>query len=59
MMPANPYDDAPSVETEACDLGDCGEPWAWETETSNGPRQLRLCEGHATIWQMSMDEAAQ
>lgn len=40
----------PSTETEECDLGDCHEPWALEVERRNGPRQLRLCEEHATRW---------
>lgn len=44
------HEDGPSVETEACDLGGCSEPWAWETERRNGPRKLRLCEAHATRW---------
>jgi hypothetical protein len=44
------YEDGPSVETEACDLGGCCEPWAWETDRRNGPRKLRLCEEHADRW---------
>lgn len=46
-----PYEDMPSCEEHACDLGDCSEPWAWETDRSNGPnRKLRLCEAHADRW---------
>lgn len=50
MIPANPYEDMPSCEEHACDLGDCSEPWAMEVECPNGPRQLRLCEEHADRW---------
>ena len=46
----NPHDDMPSCEEHACDIGGCCEPWAWETERRNGPRKLRLCEGHADRW---------
>ncbi len=49
-MSPNPYEDGPSTETECCDLGDCYEPWAWETGRRNGPRKLRLCEAHADRW---------
>ncbi len=49
-MSENPYEDGPSCEEEACDLGDCSEPWAWETDRRNGPRSLRLCEVHADRW---------
>lgn len=49
----NPYEDMPSAETEACDIGGCCEPWAWEADRRNGPRKLRLCEEHATRWQMA------
>jgi hypothetical protein len=47
---AGPHEDCPSTENEPCDIGGCGEPWAWEAERRNGPRKLRLCEGHATRW---------
>ena len=50
MMPVNPYEDSPTVEPEACDLGDCKEPWAVEVDRDNGPRSLRLCECHADEW---------
>lgn len=46
-------DDLPSVDTEQCDFGQCKEPWAWACpEEKNGPRQLRLCEEHATAFLM-------
>lgn len=50
MIPRNPCEDMPSCESETCDLGDCGEPWAEEVEVPNGPRMMRLCEDHATRW---------
>lgn len=46
----NPTEDMPSCEEHACDLGGCHEPWAWESDRRNGPRKLRLCEGHADKW---------
>lgn len=44
------YEDVPSCAEESCDIGGCSEPWAWETDRKNGPRQLRLCEAHADRW---------
>ena len=35
-----------------CDLAGCGQPWAWQTERRDGA-PLRMCEGHATLWQMA------
>jgi hypothetical protein len=52
MIPRDPVD-GPSVESELCDIGGCCEPHAWESEEErNGPRGLRLCEGHATEWHL-------
>jgi hypothetical protein len=49
-MSRNPTDDMPSCEAESCDVGGCREPWAWEPESSHGPRKVRLCEHHADEW---------
>ena len=46
----NPHDDCPSADAEFCDVGGCREPWAWETDDTNGPRALRLCEHHSDEW---------
>lgn len=46
MIPANPYDDMPSCEEHACDLGGCREPWAW-TVDADTDREWRACEAHA------------
>lgn len=51
MSPRNPDEDLPSVESEACDVGTCFAPWAWSPDgEQNGPRELRLCERHASEW---------
>ena len=50
VSPVNPHDDCPSTETEKCDLGRCSQDWAIEVDRDNGPRPLRLCEGHAEAW---------
>lgn len=50
MIARNPYVDLPSTDSERCDIGGCAESWAWEAERRNGPRKLRLCEGHADRW---------
>lgn len=57
MMPRHP-EDGPSVETEACDLGSCREPWAIEVDRDNGPRSLRLCEEHGSRWLQAEAELA-
>jgi hypothetical protein len=50
MIPHNPTEDLPSTETECCDIGGCGEPWADTVDAANGPRLLRLCESHHDEW---------
>lgn len=54
----NPHDDMPSVTEESCDIGGCREPWAWEVDRAHGPRNLRLCEGHADRWLRAERELA-
>lgn len=50
LLAGCPYEDMPSTENEACDIGGCSEPWADEVDRSNGPRRLRLCERHHDEW---------